>query len=471
MNASITRENAVSPVDATAQLSVSSDKMEALLMLRPPQDGGGGLSRAQLDALLAESGVVYGIRTDKLDKLAEQPEYNKPVVVARGVHGIQGTDAVIVCHVDLNRSLAPKVRADGTVDFKDLNIVQAVARGDVLQEKQPATKGTPGLDVCGKVLPVKPGKDLPLAPGKNTELSQDGLRVLATIDGQASVAGKKINVLDVFTVNGDVSHATGNIHFAGNVVVTGGVHAGFEVHAGGNVDIYGTVDTASVTAGGVLVVRGGFTGGRTGTLVSGASMSCRFIQGGKITAGGDLEATYILNATVLCSGSINVTGKGLIVGGHIAARTSVSATTLGNANTSAGTIVEVGNDASLVKRAIEIPKELAACEKSISILEVSLKTLVQLKAAGRLTEDNAERLAKASNTYKHLMDKQGALQEEHAEVREKIAQTGQGVVKVLGKAHPGVRIIIGTSQLTLQDVHSFTLFKHSEEGIVSAPAR
>ena len=457
--------------DAGVELLISPNKMEASIVLRPPEDDGKALTFTQLSAFLARKGIVYGVRRDRLEALAKDPVYNRPVMIAEGQESTPGTDAEIIYHIKREKSLSPKVKSDGTVDFKDLDILEPVVKGALLCEKRSPTPGTPGADVLGNPLLAKPGRDANLPTGKNIVLSEDRLRLTAAIDGHANVLGKKLNVLDVFTVDGDVSHATGNVDFSGNVVVTGSVMAGFSVRAGGNIDIYGTVDSARVSAGGVLVVRGGFNGSRSGELSSGAHMTCRFIQGGQITTGGDLETTYILNATVLCSGAVNVIGKGLIAGGRVTARTSVTANNLGSANTSVSTVVEVGNDANLVKRSYEIPKELAAIEKNMRALEVSLRTLLERKKAGRLIGDQQSQLEKSSHIYSQLKNDQAELREEHADVQQRISETGQGVVKVMQKAFPGVRIIIGTDQLLLNDECSFTAIKRTREGIVFVPLR
>lgn len=459
------------PVDATAAFELSRNKTEAFIKLFAPQYGGSALTLQQLTDFIQQKGVTYGIDEKRLQSLALHPIYGEPISIAAGKDCVNGEDAELTFYIKLEKDLRPKERPDGSVDFRDLGLIEYVEKGTLLCEKEPATAGESGMDVFGSPIPAKPGKDKSMPTGKNAVLSEDKLKILAGINGQVDFINNRINVLDTFTVEGDVSTATGDINFAGNVVITGGVASGFSVQAGGNIDINGIVESARIMAGGNIIIRNGFNGGETGELNSGANITCRYIQSGRVTLSGNLETTYILNSTVLCGGAVNVSGKGLVMGGRITALSSITVSLLGSANTTSSTEVVVGNDPILIKRSHEIPKEIEECAKNLRSLTVLVQTFMQLKAAGRLTEDKIAQMEKTLSSYSHMKQTQTDLIEEYAAIQEKLALMGHGVVRVLKTAYPGVKIIIGSEQFPLHSEYTFTCFRRTAEGITCSPAR
>ncbi len=80
----------------------------------------------------------------------------------------------------------------------------------------------------------------------------------AGIDGYLRWNGNKIDVVDLYVVNGDVDFNTGNVRYHGSIEVRGSVRAGFEVMAGRELTIVGMVDggTAVSEGGGVTVGQG-----------------------------------------------------------------------------------------------------------------------------------------------------------------------------------------------------------------------
>ena len=461
----------LSPVDAKAEIRISPDKLHALVFLTPPLNGGASLTYMQLTSALAQKGVMHGVDHERLKSLAELPMYDDTVLVASGSPPIDGDDAVLTYHIRLEKDLKPKVKEDGSVDFRDLGIIEQVEAGALLCEKKPRTLGEEGINVFGQPVKPKAGKDAVMPAGKNTVLSADKLTLTAKITGQAEYINHKINVLNTHTIEGDVSTATGNINFSGNILVKGNIMKGFLVSASGNVDVQGTVESAQVIAGGSVIVRGGFYGVDGGRMEAGENITCKFIQGGYIKLTGNLSTTYILNAEVHCGGSVNLSGKGLIMGSHVMARVSVSAVNLGSASSAGGTIVEVGNDPELAKRSYEIPKEMQACAANIRKVEMMVKTLIQLKSAGRLTPDKFEQLEKSLHLLAQLKNTYTELTQEHEIVKEQLTHIGTGLIKVSNTAFAGVKIIIGSEHFPLQSEYTFTTFMRTKEGISAGPMK
>jgi len=452
------------PVNAEALLSVKPNGLEASVKIKPPQHGGADVTFANLKIFLMQKKVAYGINNDALKSLTEPPVYDKDIVVAAGTPAENGADAEIIYHVETDRKLKPAERSDGSLDFKDLGTIQEMKKGDTLCEKIPRTEGVPGSDVYGNALKAVPGKDKNLPAGKNTVLSEDKLRLLAETDGHVSVVGGKINILNAFVVEKNVSFETGHINFSGDVIVKGDVLPGFNVNATGNVTIHGTVESTQVSAGGSLIIKGGFQGGAKGSLEAGGNIACQFIMAGRVTLKGDLETSYIMGSIIKCGGEVKVTGKGLIRGGHIMAKTSVTANFYGSPSGSAMTI-ELGNDPTILERFKEVSQEIKIQEKNIANIELGITTLTRAKNAGLLTRDKAAALLKMTENREPMRTAYNDLKEEQESLEKQIAELGYGTVNVKKTAYPGVKIIIGPDVRVLDVEHSFVTFSRGPEGI------
>ncbi|MFA0521933.1 flagellar assembly protein A, partial [Vibrio sp. 10N.222.55.E8] len=84
----------------------------------------------------------------------------------------------------------------------------------------PATKGTAGFTVRGRIIPPIPGKDCLIKPGKGTYISPDDPNLLlAASPGLPIIKERSIEVDDALCVS-NVDVSTGHIKFKGNVFVS-----------------------------------------------------------------------------------------------------------------------------------------------------------------------------------------------------------------------------------------------------------
>jgi uncharacterized protein (DUF342 family) len=458
------------PVNAEATVTIAPNGLEASIRIKPPENGGTNLSQIMLKLFLAKNRVVFGVDDELLKSLGEKPVYHTDFVVARGIPSENGADAELIYHVETNRQLKPKEREDGSVDFKDLGTIQDIKKGDLLCEKIPANPGTAGTDVRGGKLPFIAGKDKNLPEGKNTVSDEEKLKLYAAVDGHVSVLGGKITILDTFVVNGNVSNETGNIDFTGSVVVRGDVSQGFSVKATGDITVEGVVEAAKIKTGGVLVIRGGFLGGDSGMLEVEGNTVCRFIEGGQASIKGDLETTYIMNAVIKCGGTVNLTGKGLIRGGYVSARTSVTANFLGSPKaSSANTVIDIGNDPFLQGQYEELSKEAESHKKNIAGLEAMIGPMEKAKQAGYLTLDKIKQLEKAVQLLEGLKPAYLDITESLELLKSQMEALGRGMVNVKKTAYTGLKIIIGSESLILQTEHDRVSFYAGQDGITFVP--
>ena len=90
----------------------------------------------------------------------------------------------------------------------DLHLVQ---QGTVLARRHPGQPGLPGRDLLGRTVAPQPQRITPLPQGEQTQVSTDGLLLLATVAGEVVLRNLRIHVLPLSTHEGDVSAASGVI--------------------------------------------------------------------------------------------------------------------------------------------------------------------------------------------------------------------------------------------------------------------
>ncbi|MDL2273595.1 FapA family protein [Oscillospiraceae bacterium OttesenSCG-928-G22] len=449
-------------------VTLLNQNMVANINIAPPQDGGKDADETLVRKALSERGVVFGIDEAKLKEISATPVYNVDIVVAKGVAPINGIDASLRFFFNTASDLRPMEREDGTVDYKELGLIRDVAADQLLCEKTPATKGESGTTVLGKPIAAKPGRDAAVPRGKNTVLSEDGRRLYAAVSGQIENTGRAISVLEVFTVDGDVSNATGNLDFSGSIIVHGSVLTGFEVRAGGSITVNGTCEAAYLHAGTDIAVKEGINGG---TLEAGGEIRSKYIQSSQVTAAKSIYSESILNSTTQSGETVNLIGsKGTLVGGSCTAFTSVLAATIGNKNSTLPTFVEVGTDPTTLARKRHVDEGILRLEKSVGDLTRLHDLLEQLKQVGRLDEEKAQKLESVNHTLVLEKERLSEYRVEQEELAEKLSNDGFGYIVGTECIYPGVRITIGALNMEVKTPYPATRITRNDTELLIQPA-
>jgi len=320
-----------------------------------------------------------------------------------------------------------------------------VVAGQLLATKIQATEGKPGRTVTNKVLLPKPGNDVSFNLGKNTELSPDGMSVLATINGQVTLLNGKINVDPIYEVKGDVDIHTGNILFLGTVIVKGNVEDGFSIKAAGDIQIMGSVGKCLLDAEGDVHIKQGIMGKLGGEIRAGGSVWAKFLEQVNVTAGksvfvqdGIMHCKVDATEKVVCFGK-----RATIVGGRIRAGEIVNTKTLGSVSFTE-TIVEVGVDPKSRQRLYDLEKEKLESESALEKLNANITTLQNQRKAGRsFTEEKEELLEKMMASSEELSVRLREINDEMNELKSYLKLlTTIGKISVLKNVYPGVRIAI-----------------------------
>lgn len=436
--------------DGGADILVTPDAMRADITIHAPGPLGAAPSHDAVWKLIREKKIEFGIKNDVLDALFngfDKSEYpTVPVIIAAGDSPKNGENGKVTFLFNTESSLKPKVNEDGTADFKNIDIVVSVTKGQKLAELIPPTKGTQGKNITGKIIPSTDGVAAVLPAGANTIASPENASVLvANADGNAKLNGAFVEVSEGFIVNGNVDFATGNINYVKSVTITGDVKSGFLVACGGDLQVGGTIEDAIIAAEGNVLCKLGFIGQGNGIINAKGDVNLSFTKNQTVRSRQNIiVAKEAINATLLARKSIVLHGNPLsIAGGRIVARDSITAFTIGNMS-GTKTLVEVGIDFSLAEELAKNELELSELEKNRQKLIETREKYALVKAAKKsLAEHEEQLLLRLKATLDKYNTQVAALQERKSLVMSKLLNTKSSFVKIEHSAQPGTMFKIG----------------------------
>lgn len=457
-----------SSIDAVIHVSISENRMEAYLRVDPPLNGGAPPTLKGFEDALAARKITYGINTSKMKGLAANPVYDTDHLIAQGVMPVNGINGTYRFQFSMEKDYRPKEKADGTVDYRDLGVVESVKKGQLLCIITPPTDGSEGTALTGIRLKQIKGKAVPPLAGKNTELSADGTGIFSTIDGQVEFDGRKIHVSETLFLKGNVDNSTGDIKFIGNVIIEGTVLDNFVVEAGGNIEIGGTVGSVILKAEGNILLRSGIIGGDINCK---GDLTSKFIEHCNVLAMGNITADYIMTSNIKCGDSITLTGsKGKIAGGSCVAGRDITARIIGTLS-GLETDLKIGMDPAIVARQQELIKQLPGLEKQIVSLKSLISLLKEYEAANRLTPDKKVMLDNANSSHLKCIGLFASNKQELSAINEKLQSVGEGKITCSGTIFPGTRITIGSAKVLVTDALQSTTLYYSDGSICQSRLR
>jgi len=430
-------------VKVSINVTVTSDRMKAALIIEPNEDGI-TLSEENILNELKKKKITFGIDDDNIKNIIKNPVFNTPIVVAKGVLPTPGSEAKLIFHFNIKNELKPKELPDGRVDYKDLGIVQNVKKDDILVTLVDAVDGQDGRDVFGNIIKAPKQKRLNLPRGKNTYIDQSGHTLKAAKDGQVVIIEGKVTVLDTLTINSNVDMSTGNITFVGNVYVHGSVLSGFKIFAEGNVEVEGIVEAAEIEAKGDVILHKGITGMGKGKIISHKNVIAKFIENAYVSAKKDIQAEAIVHSQIRCGEKLQLIGrKASIVGGNCKVGKEIEAKVIGSLLAISNEI-EVGIDPIMIERFHNLKKEIAELKENIKKLEQGIEILKKYELAGALNEEKREMLTKFTRSKILSNEKLSELSKEFEEIEKKLEERNEGIIRVFDVIYPNVKITIGS---------------------------
>jgi uncharacterized protein (DUF342 family) len=447
--------------DATVSVDITDGDMKAVAVIGEPGPGGADISADYLRSSLQSNGVSAGIKEEVLAEMESAPRYGRPVMLAEGTRARDGANAHVVYNFRTERDAVQMREKDGRVDFKEISKVENVVAGQMLARKVPAEPGQPGQTVRGATIPATRGKDCELILGKNVKLSDDGLAILAEINGQVLLLGGKVNVEPIHTIAGDVDLHTGNILFLGTVVVKGNVEDGFSVKAAGNIEVFGSVGKCLLDAEGDIIVHQGIAAKTEGKVRCGKSLYSKFIEHAHVDAGeyvvvtdGIVHSYVDANRMILCQGK-----RAQIVGGRLRASEEINSKILGSVG-GTETLLEVGYDPRSKERLVSLEDSKRAVEKTLEEVDLNIKTLENLlRVQKKLPPEKAQYLTEQNEKRSELLGQLDATTREIGAINAHLASLNTvGKISASERVYPGVKLAIKNAALAVRTEFKFVTF-------------
>ena len=426
-----------------SKVSISSDYYEAYLSLDMISKTY-RLTQDEIVGILKERNVIFGLDFEAISRIVDDPLSCSSVRVAKGIKHENGEDGVVEFFVKQEEERKPTLLENGKVDFKHLNFIQTISKGDVLASRTMPTEGKNGTTVTGKIIKARPGKITNFKFGKNVEMTEDELQLVSTVDGTVQFSGDKIEVIEVLTIDSDVGVRTGNIEFSGKVVVNGNVISGHTIECDGDLEINGIVEACTLKTKGNLFISVGIQGNELADIHCDGDMVCGFMNNCKVYTGGNIESSSIMHSDIVCNGKLKALGKkGLLIGGSIQVRKEIEAKVIGS---EMGTItyLKLGLDSKIMDEYNYLATELKEHKVGMKKLD---QALIILKKQSEADKNNSE----IKGIYEKTRISRNEYQTEFIEMTTKFKEVNETINQLMGSQvsssefFPGTKIKIGNS--------------------------
>lgn len=451
------------------EVRISADRMKADIKFNssdPPDPA----THDKIKTKLKEAGVVKGINSEILERSTDisTGKTSEWICIASGKAPVDGIDASLEISVATEQRGPLNSDTAAQVDLKNLGIIHNIQKGSIIAKKIPLKEGIDGFDVMGKTLKAKKAKDILIKPGNNTELSEDGLELIATENGQLLRDKNKFTVEKVFCVKGDIDYSTGNLDFLGSISISGSVKEDFSVNANEKLEISGVVEGAHISSGKDMFIKSGVRGMGKGFIKCGRDLHVEYMDQCDTIVKKDLFFKRgLMHCDIETEGAIKLVdgGKGVIAGGNLKAGTEIECSVLGT-KMGTKTSLQVGLSPELTKKKVDLIQNMENLKARNGILEKNLVYLSKIMKDTGLTEKQKLLASKYGKLHFQLLGKIEKIENYISEI-EKVIETAKkiGRVKVRGICYPGVKVSIRKETFVVRDVLENVCFI-SEDGSV-----
>ena len=444
--------------DSKIEISLSPDKMCAYLIIHPAGEGGLMPLEKEIRLLLEQNNVIFGVKNEQFQNLLQtlkRGQYpSEPYLIAEGILPQEGENGKVQFLFDTETSLVPKQNSDGSVDYKNVNIINSVGCGQKLAVLIPPSQGISGQTVTGEIVPCQDGTPAKLPIGPNTEINpQNPDTLIATVDGVVRFNGVTVEVSEGFVISGNVDFSTGNIQYEKSVIVNGDVKSGFSIECGGDLQVGGTIEDCNLSVKGNVLCKYGFIGQGKGCIDARGDINLSFLKNQTIKSRKNVNiAKEALNCTILARNSIIIHGNPLsVAGGTLTARDSIIVNTVGN-HSGIKTLMEVGIDFSLVEELGKTDQQIQDFAHNYSKLVESYKkferTVSLRKNMNARDQELYDKLTETMTRHKQQIE---LLEQRKSIITAKVYNLKDAYIKIGHSALPGTLFKFGDRHYLVKD--------------------
>jgi len=386
-----------------------------------------------------------------LEEAARTGEPQTDVTLAKGTPPIHGEDGRFeLAFVGAQEALSAD--QSDVVDPRERSKFEPIREGTLIGKLLPPKEGHFGRDVYGEDLVPRKGRPAVVHAGENVSVSADGVEFTAGISGMITWDGNRVSVLEMVHVSGDVSFSTGNLRLeTGSVMIDGSVRDGFKVATPGDVCVGTAIESAEITAGGNVGVKGGIVMGGEGKVRAKGDVSCNFAENAVIEAGADVIVAHNLSTSLVTAKGkvVCVKGKGIIMGGHVEAAKGVEANEIGS---EFGVKTMIRLDAGLEGGSLD---SLVAERKTLrdhkSQIDAAIGTEPPRVLLAKIPVAKRAQVAEVIKKRIGIVNRMKEIEVLLEERRRALAEVSELRVKVRRMAHPGTVIVIADKKLALHE--------------------
>lgn len=437
---------------------ITEDYMEAYMTV-PPSGTPENYTVEYLTDVLHLNHVKIGILPENLQKIIDNNLYNKEVLVAQGAEAQDGENGYFEYLFETNLSQKPIVLEDGSVDYKNIKMIELVEPGQKIAVYHAATAGTNGYNLAAQFKLAKHGAELPPLKGTGFERMEDGVTYCASVGGKITELNNRVNIFPVHELFGDVDLSTGNIEFNGDVIIHGNVLEGMSIKATGTVTVDKVVESAYIDGKKGVILRGGVLGKNGPKVRSKGNITAQFLEYADVKTDGDIEADSFLDSRVYAGGAIKLTGKkGCIVGGATHAVRGIEAREIGNP-AGANTEVSVGVHQKVYEKISMLDRETKDDERQLQRIEeglVQFETIMRQK--GLSFHNDPRRMALVKEKVR-LSAQIAGRREEMDGLQQIISASNDACIQVVKNVYPGVRVAVDEQTVQVQEPQKAVEFK------------
>ncbi|MCR5108224.1 MAG: FapA family protein [Lachnospiraceae bacterium] len=440
-------------------ITISDDESSATIRMHKWDED---VTREAVIRMLRDQNIVFGIKEDVAEELAEGKHLNENVVIAKGQPPVPGKDGYYEFFIKTEINREPKILDDGSIDYHNIEWFQQVSKDQKLAYYHDATEGVEGCTVTGRKIPYVAGKQLSVIGGEGFRLDDDRKTYYSNMDGLVEFKKDLMIITNVLVLD-EVTAAMGNVVFNGAINIKGNVQAGSYISAAGEIYISGAVEGAVIEAEGDIVIKQGINASKKGSIKSRQNISSRFIESAIVRAEGDINANYILNSIVTSRKKIKISGRmGSIIGGVTYATDEINVHNVGN-DAFVKTILKVGLDDEMVREQVRCEKQLAAIDKELESLHKLHDQLNEMyKGTDKRTNDLFVKIESSvfskNEEKKMLLESQGA-------INELIKRTAKSKVIISGTAYENSVVEVNGKRWISNGARDVTLKSNADNQI------
>ncbi|MFC1562527.1 flagellar assembly protein A [candidate division KSB1 bacterium] len=420
------------------------------------------LTEAELYSALDNKGVNTGIDSKSIKQIVSQHIYNQAVCVANGTPPGVGENAKIEILKKPKKKkdiTAPKT-TEGAIDYYSPRegFLVFARKDDILAVKYPPSRGTPGKDVLGHVIPGRLGKEisLELFKGKNTSIADD--KIIAEADGIIEMQGIQINVLTEYEINDNIGKNTGSTNLPLDLncklVIKGDIQRGYKISCS-DLHVYGCIEDAEVSVKNLEVKEGIVGVGEQ--KVTAENIRVRYINGSRIVyANTIIVLKEISNGAKVYS---NLMKTYAIQGSTVVARDAIW-TDFVNGNNS----ITVGVDYQAKMQYDELSRKIKVMENPIDELKTQdflnakkmkkLAELARINPKSPVLRKELPKIREAKEKLERILKLRMELISKREEIAEKIYSKGVPFLLVhsnFGKDSSSENVVEPNITITLRD--------------------